>query len=204
MNVRPVTLEGRAVTLVPMQHEHFDALVGLALGQGLFRWYPWPLESEAELREFFARCLRWRDEGSWLPFVTLERESGRPVGSTSFLAIDRHHRRLEIGSTWLAPAWQRTACNTEAKYLQLRHAFEDLGCIRVEFKTDSLNERSRAALLRIGATEEGTFRNHMVCPGPRIRHSVYYSVIDADWPDVKRRLEAMLARSSVPATHGAR
>ncbi len=193
MDVRPVTLEGRFVKLVPLERGHFDELATIALGHDLFRWYPWPLETEAELRAFLDRCLRWREEGSWLPFVTTDRATGRAVGSTSFLAIDRHHRRLEIGSTWLTPEWQRTACNTEAKYLQLRHAFEDVGCIRVEFKTDSRNERSRAALLRIGAVEEGTFRNHMVCPGPRIRHSVYYSIIDSEWPAVKQRLDSMLA-----------
>ncbi len=193
MDVRPVTLEGRFVKLVPLERDRFDELTAIALGHDLFRWYPWPLETDAELRAFFDRCLRWREEGSWLPFVTTDRTTGRAVGSTSFLAIDHHHRRVEIGSTWLAPEWQRTACNTEAKYLQLRHAFEDLGCIRVEFKTDSRNERSRAALLRIGAVEEGTFRNHMVCPGPRIRHSVYYSIIDSEWPAVRHRLESMLA-----------
>jgi RimJ/RimL family protein N-acetyltransferase len=116
------------------------------------------------------------------------------VGSTGYLNIDRQHRRLEIGGTWIAPEWQRTACNTEAKLLQLTHAFETLGCNRVEFKTDSLNERSRAALLRIGATEEGTFRNHMVMPDGRLRHSVYFSVIESEWPRVRVRLEALLER----------
>ena len=194
MDVRPVTLEGRFVSLVPMEAAHADAFVEIGLGHDLFRWYPWAVETEPDMREFIARILRFRDDGTWLPFTTIDRASGRIAGSTSFLAIDRGHRRLEIGSTWLAPEWQRTRCNTEAKYLQLRHCFEDLGCVRVEFKTDSLNERSRAALLRIGAVEEGTFRNHMICPGPRLRHSVYFSVIDSDWPAVKRQLEDKLAR----------
>lgn len=194
MDPKPVTLEGKHVRLVPMEPEHADEFVRIGLGHDLFRWYPWAVETEHDMREFIARILRFRDDGSWLPFTTVDRASGRIAGSTSYLGIDRGHRRLEIGSTWLAPEWQHTHCNTEAKYLQLRHCFEELGCVRVEFKTDSLNAASRAALARIGAVEEGTFRNHMICPGPRLRHSVYFSVIDSEWPDVKRRLEEKLAR----------
>jgi RimJ/RimL family protein N-acetyltransferase len=116
------------------------------------------------------------------------------VGSSGFHETDWHHRRTEIGATWVTPARQRTAINTEAKYLMLRHAFEDRGLLRVEFKTDSLNTKSRAALARIGATEEGTFRNHMVMPDGRSRHSVYFSIIAAEWPAVKERLERSLSR----------
>ena len=125
-------------------------------------------------------------------WVTVSRELDAAVGATSYLNIDQRNRKLEIGGTWIALQWQRTASNTEAKYLQLRHAFETLGCVRVEFKTDSLNERSRAALLRIGAVEEGTMRNHIIMPDGRFRHSVYFSVIDSEWPSVKSRLERML------------
>jgi RimJ/RimL family protein N-acetyltransferase len=131
-------------------------------------------------------------------FVTVAKAIGRVVGSTSYLNIDRQHRRVEIGGTWTTPAWQRSAINTEAKYLQLRHAFETLGCIRVEFKTDALNSKSRQALARIGATEEGTFRNHMIMPDGRIRHSVYFSITDDEWPRVKAHLEGLLA--AYPAT----
>ena len=189
---RPVLLSGRTVRLEPMRAEHADALVAVGLGPGLFRWFPFPMESADDLRNFMRGVLAGLAAGTAVPFATILQATGQVVGSTSFLAIDRGNRRLEIGATWIGAAWQRTACNTEAKYLQLRHCFEELGCVRVEFKTDSLNARSRAALLRIGATEEGTFRNHMVCPGGRLRHSVYFSVIDSDWPDVKRRLEAKL------------
>ena len=129
-----------------------------------------------------------------LVWVTVSREIGEPVGATGYLNIDRHNRGLEIGGTWITPQWQRTACNTEAKYLQLRNAFETLGCIRVEFKTASLNAKSRAALLRIGAVEEGTMRNHIIMPDGRLRHSVYFSVIESKWPAVKARLEGMLER----------
>jgi RimJ/RimL family protein N-acetyltransferase len=108
--------------------------------------------------------------------------------------MDCANRRVEIGWTWLSLNWQRTAANTEAKYLMLRHAFETWGCIRVEFKTDSLNEKSRAALLRIGAKEEGIFRNHMMTSTGRLRHSVYYSIIDSEWPKVRACLEEKLAR----------
>ena len=124
--------------------------------------------------------------------------SGRAIGSTRFAAIDVENRRVEIGYTWIAPAWQRTPVNTEAKYLMFRHAFETLGCVRVELKTDSLNERSRNAIARVGATQEGIFRNHMVTHSGRLRHSVYFSIIDADWPAVKVTLEAKLARPYTP------
>jgi RimJ/RimL family protein N-acetyltransferase len=194
MDIRPVTLEGRFVRLEPMQLEHCDGLADIGLGDDIFRWFPYAVETKADMLAVVRSSLAGRDAGTWLPFTTIERATGKIAGSTSFLAIDRGNRRLEIGATWLGVAWQRTPCNSEAKYLQLRHCFEDLGCVRVEFKTDLLNTRSRAALQRIGAIEEGTFRNHMICPGGRLRHSVYFSVIDSEWPQVKRRLEDMLAR----------
>ena len=127
-----------------------------------------------------------------LPFALIEKSTGRAIGSTRYGNIDRTHHRVEIGWTWVAPTWQRTAVNTEAKYLLLRHAFETLGCIRVELKTDSLNEKSRNAILRIGAREEGTFRNHMITASGRIRHTVYFSVLDSEWPEVKSRLQSRL------------
>ncbi len=192
MNVQPVTLEGRVVRLEPMGLQHLDGLVAIALGHDIFRWYPFAMETPADVEQWMRTLMAGREAGSTLPFTTLERATGRLIGSTSYLAIDRANRRLEIGSTWLGVPWQRSACNTEAKYLQLGHCFEVLGCMRVEFKTDANNERSRVALARIGAVEEGIFRNHMVCPGDRIRHSVYFSIIDSEWPPVKRRLEARM------------
>ena len=121
--------------------------------------------------------------------------SNKAVGSTRFGNIDTAHRRVEIGWTWIARQWQRTFVNTETKYLLLSHAFDTLGCMRVEFKTDSTNSRSRNALMRIGAKEEGVFRNHMIMPGGRIRHSVYFSIIDSEWNEVKRELEKKLAKA---------
>ena len=133
-----------------------------------------------------------------MPFATIEGASGRVVGGTRYMNIEPHHRRLEIGYTWLAPAWQRTAINTEAKLLMLTYAFNALGALRVEFKTDSLNEKSRTALLGIGAKEEGTMRNHMVTDSGRRRHSVYFSVIEEEWPQVRQHLDARLARLNRP------
>src|SRR5207253_8485009 len=121
-----------------------------------------------------------------------DQTTGRAIGSTRYGNIDRTHHRVVIGWTWLAREWQRTSMNTEAMYLLLRHAFETLGCIRVELKTDSLNSRSRAAILRIGAREEGTFRNHMLTASGRIRHTVYFSIVDSEWPAVRARLETLL------------
>jgi N-acetyltransferase len=188
MEIAPVVLEGERVRLEPLCEAHVDALVAASVGHGLFRYYPFALESEEGMRGYLAAGLAGLAAGTALPFVTIERASGAPIGSTSFLAIDRMHRRLEIGATWLVPGAQRTAANTEAKYLQLRHCFESLGCIRVEFKTDERNARSRAALARIGAQQEGIFRAHMRMPDGFLRSSVWFSVIASDWPDVKRKL----------------
>ena len=133
--------------------------------------------------------------GMALPFAQIEKVTGRVIGSTRYANIERTHHRLEIGWTWIARPWQRTAMNTESKYLLLRHAFETLGCMRVELKTDSLNAKSRAAILRLGAREEGTFRNHMISSGGRIRHTVYFSIVGAEWPEVRSRLESKLGQS---------
>jgi RimJ/RimL family protein N-acetyltransferase len=131
-----------------------------------------------------------------MPFATIELASGRPIGSTRYGNVDLFNKRVEIGWTWVAPAWQRRAVNTEAKLLMLNHAFGRLGCNRVEFKTDSLNTQSRNALLGIGAVEEGTLRDHMVTESGRLRHSVYFSIIAPEWPAVRRRLEERLERGS--------
>lgn len=195
---RPITLPGRFVRLEPLSEAHVEPLVEVGAGKGIFRYFPVQIETAAEVRAYLGHCLAGLKFGETITFATVSLADGRPVGTTSFLAIDRANRKLEIGGTWLAPEWQRTACNTEAKYLQMRHAFEDLGAVRVEFKTDSLNERSRAALIRIGAVEEGTMRKHMIVPGPRNRHSVYFSVIDSEWAGVKSRLEEMLAKYDSP------
>jgi RimJ/RimL family protein N-acetyltransferase len=194
MNVEPTVLEGRHVRLEPLTRDHHPALCAVGLDPEIWRWYPAPILTPAAMASAIELALAEQAAGTSLPFATVERSSGRVVGATRYLNIVPPHRRLEIGWTWIAPPWQRTAINTEAKSLMLRHAFEVLGCLRVEFKTDSLNARSRAAILRIGATEEGTFRNHVLCADGRRRHSVYYSIIEEEWPKVKAGLEAKLVR----------
>lgn len=193
MRIEPVTLEGRHVRLEPLSRGHLGPL-GAVLDPTLLQWFTQPVTNAVELATFVEDALRLQDAGTALPFATIARETGRAVGSTRFGNIDRANRRLEIGWTWIARPWQRSAINTEAKLLMLTHAFEALGAIRVEFKTDSLNTQSRAALARLGAVEEGIHRNHMITASGRIRHSVWFSVIDSEWPAVKQRLEARLAR----------
>ena len=192
MSVTPVTLEGRHVRLEPLAKEHLAGLAEVGLDEELWRWIPTQVRTTEEMAAYIETALDEQRRGVSLPFAILERATGRAIGSTRYGNIDRTHHRVEIGWTWVAREWQRTAMNTEAKYLLLRHAFETLGCIRVELKTDSLNERSRAAILRIGAQEEGIFRNHMITSSGRIRHSAYYSIIDSEWPGVKARLESKL------------
>jgi RimJ/RimL family protein N-acetyltransferase len=192
MAVGPVTLEGQYVRLEPLSLDHHSALCKVGLDPDLWRWTTTSITTADQMRAYIETALDWELEGTALPFAAVEKRSGQVVGSTRFGSIDRLNRRVEIGWTWVARNWQRTPINTETKYLMLRHAFETLGCIRVEFKTDSLNERSRRAILRIGAKEEGVLRNHMICDNGRLRHTVYYSIIDSEWPAAKERLERML------------
>jgi len=196
MKLEPLVLEGSAVRLEPLSMVHHAALCEASLDCGLFRFFPFRMETPDDLRSYIEAALRQQALGTALPFATRDRVSGAVVGSTSYLAIERVHRRLEIGATWLAPKWQRTALNTEAKLLLLAHAIERLGMNRVEFKTDARNGRSRAALLRIGASQEGIFRAHMVMPDGYLRDSVYYSILARDWPELKLRLEQRLAASA--------
>ena len=192
MIVTPVTLEGKHVRLEPLLAAHHAALTEIGLDEDLWRWIPVPVRTPEEMSAYIEAALAEQARGVSLPFTIVEKNSGKPVGCTRYGNIDRVHRRVEIGWTWIAKPWQRTPVNTEAKYLLLRHAFETLGCIRVELKTDSLNEKSRAAILRIGAQQEGIFRNHMITASGRIRHTVYFSIIDNEWPAVKARLEQRL------------
>ncbi len=192
MIVAPVTLEGAHARLEPLTKAHLAGLAEVGLDEELWRWIPTPVRTPEEMAAYIETALKEQKRGLALPFAIVEKASGRAIGSTRYGNIERTHHRVEIGWTWVARQWQRTSINTEAKYLLLRHAFESLGCMRVELKTDSLNEKSRAAILRIGAKEEGIFRKHMITSSGRIRHTVYFSVIDSEWPVVKARLEAML------------
>lgn len=189
---RPIVLEGRLVRLEPMSMKHLAGLAEVAFDPALWQWTLARPTDRAGLEAWMATSISNAGEGSELPFVTVDRASGRPIGSSRYLNIVPEHRRLEIGWTWVGMDWQRGGANREAKLLMLEHAFDSLGCHRVEFKTDSLNDPSRRALLGIGATFEGIFRNHMVMPDGRLRHSAYYSVVEAEWPGVKARLVAGL------------
>jgi len=192
MKVAPIFLEGRHVRLEPLAKSHLAGLAQVGLDEELWRWIPMAVRTVEEMAAYIETALQEQERGVSLPFALIEKATGRAIGSTRYGNIHRTHHRVEIGWTWVARDWQRTAVNTEAKYLLLEHAFETLGCIRVELKTDSLNEKSRAAILRIGAKEEGLLRNHMITASGRIRHTVYFSLVDSEWPAVKARLESML------------
>ncbi len=194
MEVSPVTLEGRHVRLEPLSLAHLDDLSAVGLDPELWRWIPFQVTTPAEMASYIKDALAAQAAGTALPFATVDRTSGKAIGSTRYMNIDRANSRVEIGSTWIARDFQRSAINTEAKLLMLRHAFETLKCMRVELKTDSLNRRSRNAIQRIGARQEGIFRNHMMTHTGRIRHSVYFSILDSEWPRVEAALESKLER----------
>jgi len=192
----PITLEGLAVRLEPLRSEHVGALWEAAKDDfdDIFQWFPYRMKSKADFQQAIDKALAEQRRGESVAFATVERSSGLVIGSTRFLNIDRVNRRVEIGSTWIAPAWHRTAVNTEAKFLMLQHAFEVWQCMRVELKTDALNQRSRNAILRIGAKEEGTLRKHLITWTGRVRDTVYFSILDTEWPEGKARLENLLRK----------
>jgi RimJ/RimL family protein N-acetyltransferase len=194
MKVEPVTLEGAHVRLESLSRTHSPGLCEVGLEEELWRWIPTPVRTVADMAAYVELALQEQAVGVSLPFAQIEKATGRVMGSTRYMNIEKAHHRVEIGCTWIAREWQRSAVNTEAKYLLLRHAFETLRCMRVELKTDSLNEKSRAAILRIGAKEEGIFRNHMITSTGRIRHTVYFSIMDSEWAGVKSGLERKLGR----------
>jgi RimJ/RimL family protein N-acetyltransferase len=183
------TLMGRVVWLRPMELSDVDGLIAAATPGELWKSWLTTIPRPDETAAYVEAALRERAAGTAHPFVIVEQSSQRIVGTTRYAAIRRAHRCVEIGWTWLAEAWQRTGVNTEAKYLLLHYAFETLGCVRVELKTDVLNERSRRAIERIGAKPEGILRQHMIMPNGRIRDTIYYSIIASEWPEVKARLE---------------
>jgi RimJ/RimL family protein N-acetyltransferase len=192
--VTPVTLEGSVIRLEPIRRDHADAFWQAAKDalDDIFRWIPYRMKTSEDFERLVEKALAEQEHGESVVFATVECRSERVIGSTRFMNIDRANRRVEIGSTWIAPEWQRTAVNTEAKHLMLRHAFEVWQCFRVELKTDALNQRSRNAILRIGAKEEGTLRKHVITWTGRVRDSVYFSIRDAEWPEVRSGLERRL------------
>jgi RimJ/RimL family protein N-acetyltransferase len=192
--VTPVRLTGTRIRLEPLGEGHLGDLARVAFDAGIWRWTIAGPMDEARLRAWFEAARDAASAGAEVPFATIDLASGRAVGSSRFMSIAPEHRRLEIGWTWVGTAWQRTGVNREAKLLQLTHAFEALGAERVEFKTHARNERSRTALLGIGATFEGVLRHHTIMPDGSNRDSAFYGVIAPDWPAVKSRLETGLAR----------
>ena len=192
----PIVLEGTSVRLEPMTLDHLSGLAEVGLDPEIWRLTTVMIQTAEEMRGYVESALELQRAGATLPFVTIERSTGRVVGSTRFGNYDPANRRIEIGWTWIARPWQRTAVNTEAKYLMLTHAFERLHCVRVELKTDVLNSPSRQAMLRIGAREEGILRKHTLMWTGRYRDSIYYSILDEEWHDVKKQLERMLSRAA--------
>ncbi len=198
--LEPVTLRGAHVRLEPLCETHYAALCAAGADAAIWAWYPRSSASPEGMRVFVDQALAEQAARRALVFVQVDVASGRVAGSTRLVITSAADYRAEIGWTWLHPAFQRTALNTEAKYLLLRHAFEALALLRVEFKTDALNTASRRALARIGAVEEGTHRSHMITASGRIRDSVYFSVIERDWPAVRAGLEVRLPmRQADPA-----
>ncbi len=193
-----VMLEGNFVRLEPMTLEHHTGLSEVGLDPEIWRYTLVVVQTPEEMSSYIEDALKLQRAGTALPFVTIERSSGRIVGSTRFGNYDAANRRIEIGWTWIAPPWQRTPINTEAKYLMLSHAFEKLACVRVELKTDVLNTPSRKAMLRIGAKEEGVLRKHSLVWDGRYRDSIYYSILDDEWPGVKQELQRMLTARTSP------
>lgn len=190
----PVTLHGDTVQLVPLGREHLDGLVDVGCDPDLWGVTVSDGSTPSAMAAWLETALAEQRRGTAVAFATTLRADGRVVGSTRFGNLDVNNRRAEIGWTFVAKAWQRSAVNTEAKYLMLKHAFETWRCLRVEFKTDALNTQSRAALLRLGAKEEGTLRKHTLTWTGRVRDTVYFSIVDDEWPTVRAQLEQKLAQ----------
>ncbi len=193
--IQRVTLQGRHVRLEPLGEQHVSGLAEIGKRQDFWKYMLYgDMKTETDFRHFVTDLLTREQKGTDLPFAAIHLASGRIAGSTRYLNIMPNDHGLEVGGTWYGLDFQRTAVNTECKYLLLTHAFEVLKCIRVQIKTDSLNLRSQAAIERIGAVKEGVLRNHMILQDGRIRHSVFYSILDTEWNDVKKKLEAMLEK----------
>jgi RimJ/RimL family protein N-acetyltransferase len=194
MEISPVTLEGQHTRLEPLTLAHQEALIVAADDGELWNSIVTIVPTRETIAEYIEEALTGQAQGSELPFVIIQKATGRIVGTTRFYCIQPHQRNAAIGYTWVSRSAQRTAVNTEAKLLLLTHAFEHWDCVRIEFITDVLNEQSRAAILRLGARQEGILRKHIIMPNGRIRDSVCFSIIAEEWPEVKARLVAKLSR----------
>jgi RimJ/RimL family protein N-acetyltransferase len=195
MNIQPVTLTGKIIRLEPLSEAHVPDLALSGDDDEIWRFMLYgSVRSEEQMHAWVIDLLNRQKEGTDLPFAVIYLATGQAIGATRYLNISPENRGLEIGGTWYAYAYQRTGVNTEAKYLLLTHAFETLGCVRVQLKTDLRNIRSQLAIERIGAVKEGILRKHMILPDGTLRDSVFYSILDDEWPVVKARLEEMLYR----------
>lgn len=195
LDVKPVVLTGQTVRLEPLSEAHVPALTVAGLDERIWRFMLYGnIQTEGQMTAWVQEMLRRQMQGCDLPFAVIHLSSGQAIGSTRYMDIHPLDRALEIGGTWYAVQFQRTVVNKECKYLLLEHAFESLGCVRVQFKTDLRNVNSQRALERIGAVKEGVMRRHLITPEGYIRDSVFYSIIDLEWPDVKKRLREMIDR----------
>lgn len=192
MDIQPVTLSGKMVRLEPLALGHVPDLFSVS-DPSIWKYMLYgDITSESDMENWVRDMLQRAESGNDLPFAVIHLGTGKSIGATRYLDIRRQHRGLEIGGTWYGIAYQRTGVNTECKYLLLKHAFETLDCIRVQFKSDSRNDTSIAAIRRIGARPEGVLRNHMILPDGTLRHSAYFSILDSEWPEVKKTLEVKL------------
>ncbi len=196
MQIKSITLEGRFVRLAPLKLGHLAELYAAANDESLWLWTANNIRTREDMLRYIETALGEFERKVSLPFVTIEKSSGAIIGSTRFGNIDTANRKVEIGWTWINPRWQRTRINTEAKLLMLSHAFETWKCVRVELKTDVLNEKSRAAIRRLGAQEEGILRRHLLTDAGRFRDTVYFSIIDSEWRTIKKSLELKLTRAA--------
>jgi len=197
-SIEPVTLIGRIVRLEPLSEAHVPELAQVGLDERIWKYMLYgEIKTEAQLRGWVLEILRRQSLGADLPFAVIHLPGGKAVGATRYMEIRPEHRGLEIGGTWYGVDYQGSGVNAEAKYLLLKHAFEVLGYVRVQFKTDGRNLHSQRAIEKLGALKEGVLRNHIIRPDGVIRDSVYYSIIDSDWPRVKSSLEERLAKLQV-------
>ncbi len=190
MKIEPLSLESEFVRLEPLQAGHLQPLCEIGLEEAIWRWNPQQVKNQTDMRRYIETALEEFERKVALPFVTIDKIAGKIVGSTRFANIDVKNRRTEIGWTWINPHWQRSFVNSQAKLLMLTHAFEVWKCIRVELKTDALNEKSRNAILRLGAKQEGVLRQHIITDSGRFRDTVYFSILDSEWQNVKNGLKA--------------
>jgi N-acetyltransferase len=197
MEIQPVTLTGRYVRLEPLSEAHIPGLARAGQDENIWRYMRYGLLTSPErMGAWVHYLLDLQVHGGDLPFVVIHLPDEQVAGATRYLSINRHDRNLEIGGTWYGAQYQHTAVNTESKYLLLCHAFESLGCLRVQIKTDERNTRSRRAIERLGAVQEGVLRDHILLPDGYLRSSVIYSILLGEWPEVKKRLEGFLAPAS--------